>query len=183
MTADEALERLLSGNARFVRGTPEHPRRDEARRAEQASGQTPFAVVLSCSDSRVPPEIVFDQGIGDLFVVRVAGNTAADDVTVGSIEFAVAAFDCPLLVVLGHQQCGAVKTALEVVVEGKQIGRRLGALLRPMVPVVGVADDLEAAVRENVRAQVLRLAGMFPATTAVGAEYNLRTGRVAIVSR
>jgi carbonic anhydrase len=189
MTADEALERLLAGNARFVIGTPEHPRRDEARRAEQAGGQTPVAAVLSCSDSRVPPEIVFDQGIGDLFVVRIAGNTAADDITLGSLEFAIAVLGCPLLLVLGHEECGAVKAAVDSVVHGKEVHGHLAALVRPIVGAVeevGTASPealLDAVVKENVRRQVGSLAESFPAVTVVGARYDLHTGSAAMVSR
>ena len=135
MTSDQALARILQGNERYVNGRAEGAGRDEGRRKEQADGQTPFAVILGCADSRVPPEILFDEGIGDLFVVRVAGNTAADDVTLGSLEFGIAVLGCPLLVVLGHEQCGAVKAALEVVAEGRQVGGHLGSLVRPIVPV------------------------------------------------
>ncbi len=103
---DEALERLLEGNARFVADRKlDH---DTLRREELAAGQNPFAVIIGCADSRVPPEVVFDQGLGELFVVRVAGNTAADPLVVGSVEFALTNLGCPLVVVLGHQGCGAV---------------------------------------------------------------------------
>src|SRR4051812_49823223 len=84
---DQALDNLLTGNRRFVSGHPEQPRRDDVRRAEQAEGQTPYAIILGCADSRVPPEIIFDEGIGDLFSVRVAGNTSPADVVLGSIEY------------------------------------------------------------------------------------------------
>ena len=189
MTADEALERLLAGNARFVSGTPEHPRRDEARRAEQAGGQTPVAAVLSCSDSRVPPEIVFDQGIGDLFVVRIAGNTAADDITLGSLEFAIAVLGCPLLLVLGHEECGAVKATVDSVVHSKEVHGHLAALVRPIVGAVDAVRTaspealLDAVVKENVHRQVGSLAESFPAVTVVGARYDLHTGSAAVVSR
>ena len=108
ISADEALRLLKEGNSRYVDGKPQHPRQDRARRAlTAAQGQHPLAAVLTCSDSRVPAEIIFDQGIGDLFVVRVAGNVAATD-EIGSIEYAVDHLATPLVVVLGHTQCGAV---------------------------------------------------------------------------
>ena len=189
MTADEALARLLEGNERYASGTAEGPGRDEHRRTEQADGQTPFAVILGCADSRVPPEIVFDQGIGDLFDVRVAGNTAADDVTLGSLEFAVAVLRVPLLVVLGHETCGAVKAAVDSVVERTGVYGHLVHLVRPIVPAVEAAqatqpgDLVDAAVKENVRRQVAALAQTFPIATVVGAQYGLHSGRVEIVSR
>jgi len=180
VTADEALRRLLDGNERYAIGRAEAPRRDEQRRTEQARGQTPFAVILGCADSRVPPEIVFDQGIGDLFTIRVAGNTAADDVTLGSIEFAVDVLACPLLLVLGHEKCGAVSAALEAVVEGKHPGGHLDALVRPIMPVLGSERSLDAAVSENVRRQVAQLSQTFPAAQVVGARYAF-SGRVTLV--
>ena len=183
MTADEALQRLLEGNERFADGRAEAPRRDERRRREQAEGQTPFAVILGCSDSRVPPEILFDQGIGDIFVIRVAGNTAADDVTLGSIEFGVSVLGCPLLLVLGHEGCGAVKAALDAFAEGEDPSGHLGALVRPIIPVVNHEGDLGAVVNENVRRQVTELSRTFPGVAVVGARYDLHTGHVEVVSR
>jgi carbonic anhydrase len=102
-----ALQRLQIGNERFAAGCPTHPRQDELQRVALLNGQHPFAAILGCSDSRVPPEILFDQGIGDLFVVRTAGNIL-DDVVVGSLEYAVEHLGVSLVVVLGHQECGAV---------------------------------------------------------------------------
>ena len=180
MTSEEALARLLEGNERFAAGRPEAPRRDERRRREQAEGQTPFAVVLACSDSRVPPEIVFDQGIGDLFVIRVAGNTAADDVALGSIEFGVGVLGCPLLLVLGHEGCGAVKAAFDAVAEGEHPGGHLGALVRPIMPIVNHERDLGAVVNENVRRQVTELSRTFPGADTVGARYDF-SGQVVLL--
>lgn len=182
MTGDEALERLLEGNRRFVAGTPEHPRQDAQRRAEQAEGQTPFAVILGCSDSRVPPEVVFDQGVGDLFVVRVAGNTAADQLTLGSIEFGVSVLECPLLLVLGHEKCGAVTAAVDTIVKGQRPGGRLDTLVDPIAPAVE-GPDVTRAVDENVRRQASTLASTFPTAAVVGTVYSLATGGVSIVSR
>jgi carbonic anhydrase len=180
VTADEALQRLIGGNVRYAGGRPEGPGRDERRRTEQADGQTPFAVILSCSDSRVPPEILFDQGIGDLFVIRVAGNTAADDVTLGSLEYGVNVIGCPLLLVLGHEKCGAVTAAVDAVVKDERPVGHLAALIDPILPAVE-GQDLDAAVKENVRRQVRSLADMFTGVTVLGAEYGLRTGRVELL--
>src|SRR5437867_9158469 len=113
IAAEEALERLRQGNRRFISGTRlSADGTNEFRRAEIAANQEPFAVVLGCSDSRVPAEFVFDQGLGDLFVIRVAGNIVAPS-QIGSVEFAVERFGTPLVVVLGHSQCGAIVAALE----------------------------------------------------------------------
>src|SRR6478735_12734446 len=109
----EALQRLREGNARFVANQPRNAQLvDHSRRADLVSGQWPFAIVLGCSDSRVPAELVFDQGIGDLFVIRVAGNIVAPS-QIGSVEFAVERFGVPLVVVLGHSRCGAIDATLE----------------------------------------------------------------------
>jgi carbonic anhydrase len=188
VTADEALARLLDGNKRYVEGRPEGPGRDEGRRKQQAEGQTPFAVILGCADSRVPPEVVFDQGIGDLFVVRVAGNTAADEMTLGSLEFAVLVLHCPLLMVLGHEKCGAVSATVDSVVGGNELHGHIAALAHPIAPAVEAArrthsDDLvDAAVKENVRQQVATLTKTFAATSVVGAQYGLHSGAVEVVS-
>ncbi|GAU69760.1 putative carbonic anhydrase [Streptomyces sp. NBRC 110611] len=107
---DDAFEMLITGNQRFVTGTPEHPNQDAARRAETAPAQSPFAVMFGCSDSRLAAEIIFDQGLGDLFVVRTAGHVVGSEV-LGSIEYGVSVLDCPLVVVLGHDSCGAIAAA------------------------------------------------------------------------
>ncbi|WP_133916354.1 carbonic anhydrase [Streptomyces sp. NBC_00582] len=112
-----ALDALLSGNERFVAGTPSHPNQDAARRAELAPGQEPFAVILGCSDSRLAAEIIFDRGLGDLFVVRTAGHVLGAEV-LGSVEYATAVLGCRLVVVLGHDSCGAVAAARAAVENG-----------------------------------------------------------------
>ncbi|GAX57744.1 carbonic anhydrase [Streptomyces olivochromogenes] len=109
-TPDDAFEMLLAGNHRFVTGSPEHPNQDAARRAETAPAQNPFAVLFGCSDSRLAAEIIFDQGLGDLFVVRNAGHVVGAE-ALGSIEYGVSVLDCPLVVVLGHDSCGAIAAA------------------------------------------------------------------------
>ncbi|MFN0151744.1 MAG: carbonic anhydrase [bacterium] len=116
VSAEEALKELITGNGRFVTGTPSHVNQDSARRQALAGGQKPHAIILSCSDSRVPPEILFDRGLGDVFVVRVAGNVLSD-VATASIEYAVEHLGAPLIVVMGHESCGAVKAALTLKAE------------------------------------------------------------------
>jgi carbonic anhydrase len=111
-SADQALAKLIDGNKRYARNKEQHPDETLARRRELVAEQHPFAVILSCADSRVPPELVFDQGLGDLFVIRVAGNIADDDV-LGSIEYALEHLHTKLIVVLGHEKCGAVSAAVE----------------------------------------------------------------------
>jgi len=194
---DQALTRLLDGNGRFVTGKLVHPGRDDVRRAEQAEGQTPFAVIVGCSDSRVPPEIIFDEGIGDLFPVRVAGNTAADDIVVGSIEYAVAVLNCVLVLVLGHEECGAIKATIDLVTKGKQVPGHISGVVQPIVPAVEAvkstpADQLlDAAIRENVRRTVAHLQSSTPILAdavqsgklkVAGAEYALHSGKVALVT-
>ncbi|WP_026120470.1 carbonic anhydrase [Nocardiopsis potens] len=109
-TPDEAFETLMAGNRRFVGGAPAHPNQDAARRAETAPAQNPFAVMFGCSDSRLAAEIIFDRGLGDLFVVRTAGHVVGSEV-LGSVEYGASMLDCPLVVVLGHDSCGAVAAA------------------------------------------------------------------------
>src|SRR5262249_55343126 len=115
MNADEALKDLMDGNERFVKGKALNPRQSPADFSKLAQGQIPDAVVVGCADSRVPPEILFDQGVGDLFVIRVAGNVidGAGPTVKGSVAYAVVALGAPLVMVLGHSECGAVKAALE----------------------------------------------------------------------
>ncbi|MET8768058.1 carbonic anhydrase [Streptomyces sp. NPDC004658] len=116
-TPREAFELLLNGNQRFVAGTPEHPNQDATRRAEIAPSQQPFAVLFGCSDSRLAAEIIFDRGLGDLFVVRTAGHVVGAEV-LGSIEYGVDVLGCPLVVVLGHDSCGAVGAACAALEDG-----------------------------------------------------------------
>lgn len=193
---DEAIARLKAGNERFVSGKVEHPRRDDVRRAEQAEHQTPFAAVLGCADSRVPPEIVFDEGVGDLFVVRVAGNTGGDDIVLGSIEYAAAVLKSVLIVVLGHEECGAVKAAVAQVTKGTQVPGHIGAFVQPIVPAVEAVKTtppdqlLDAAIKQNVHQTVGLLQSSQPVLAplvqsgklkVVGAEYKLHSGQVEFV--
>jgi carbonic anhydrase len=191
--ADEALARLTAGNARFRDGQPTRPNQDAARRLETAAhGQQPFAVVLSCADSRVPAEVVFDQGIGDLFVIRVAGNVAGVDET-ASVEYGTEHLGATVCVVLGHTSCGAVKAALD----GAKLDGDLAKLIAEVTPAAertkkaapSLTGDalLTAAVEANVwlsienlfhRSEVLRARVSSGELRVVGAVYDLTTGEV-----
>ena len=198
ISADEALERLRQGNGRFVASlNSSEALSSPVRRNELVATQAPFAIILGCSDSRVPAEIVFDQGVGDLFVIRVAGNVVAPS-QVGSVEFAAERFGTRLVVVLGHSECGAIQATLE------ELGRpsadqspNLRSIVNRIRPAVeplfetGLAASpdalMNAAVRANIRAstnhlrhgsRVLEQLGQQQNLTVVGAEYSLDTGIV-----
>ena len=189
-TADQALERLLAGNQRYVAARQEHPHQTPARRAELSGGQHPFAIVLGCADSRVPPEVIFDQGLGDLFVVRVAGNVV-DDVVLGSIEYAAAHLHTPLIVVLGHSRCGAIGAT----VAGGELEGHLPDLAAAIQPAVDRARDLpgdllDNAVVANATMVAQQLRSSEPVLSelvhagklkVVAARYDLDTGIVAPV--
>ncbi|HSO97149.1 MAG TPA: carbonic anhydrase [Acidimicrobiia bacterium] len=190
-----AIRRLQAGNRRFVAGRTKALGRFDARRAELVEGQAPFAIILGCSDSRVPPEIVFDEGLGDLFLVRVAGNTGAEPLVIGSIEYAASILGSVLVMVLGHDDCGAVKAAVDVATKGTVLPGNLMSVAQPIVPAVQAvrsqpADALvEAAIHENVRqtvsalGRVQLLADLVTANklTIVGAEYRLKSGKVDLI--
>jgi carbonic anhydrase len=169
LTPQQALELLKKGNAQFMQGGPARPLLGKERRLEIARGQAPMAVLVSCSDSRVPPELLFGRGLGELFIVRNAGNTV-DTVAEGSIEYAVAELGVPLIVVMGHERCGAVDAAVSVVENQTTFPGSIGQMIEPIIPAVlkaraglekGKAPThdvlLDAAVRENVRRVVARL--------------------------
>jgi carbonic anhydrase len=197
LTADVALARLREGNARFAGDRALAPARlHPARRAELVQGQAPFAIILGCSDSRVPAELVFDQGFGDLFVIRVAGNIVASS-QVGSVEFAAARFGTRLVVVMGHSQCGAVYATLDDLLgRAPATSRNLRSILDRLRPSVepllrdGPADPealTAAAIRANIAASVEHLRHGSPlledlirdeGLRIVGAEYSLESGRV-----
>src|SRR5687767_13015274 len=157
----EALERLRQGNQRFVSGVRSSDMlASQTRRTELAAGQEPFAIILGCSDSRVPAEIVFDQGLGDLFVIRVAGNIVASS-QIGSVEFAAERFGTPLVVVLGHSQCGAILATLEELMRPRETqSRYLRSIvdrIRPSVEVLLATElrhDSDALVRQAIRTNV-----------------------------
>jgi carbonic anhydrase len=193
---DAVLARLLEGNQRFVRGQLLHPGRRPEDFAALAEGQAPLAIIVACADSRVAPELVFDQGIGELFVVRVAGNavSGAGPIVKGSIEFAVAELGAKLIMVLGHSQCGAVKAAIEHIDANDVLPgsiRELVDLIRPAAAEVRgkPGDTLTNAIKANVKLGVERLRGLDPiiakvVTTGnvkvVGATYDLKTGAVEV---
>ena len=190
MSAQEALKKLAAGNQQYVAGRMTHPNQTPECRARVAEGQHPFAIILSCSDSRVPPEVIFDQGLGDLFTVRVAGNIA-EPATIGSIEYAAEHLGSPLLVVLGHSRCGAVEAAAK---RGETPGHiaDIIAAIRPAVErAKGMpGDPVDNAVRANVRMVVEQLKSSQPVLfhlveegklQIVGAYYDLDTGKVDIL--
>jgi carbonic anhydrase len=207
LTADQALQRLKDGNRKFMAEAPDqtaaaaqmdNPRLNHERRLEIAQGQTPFAVLVSCSDSRVPPELLFGRGLGELFIVRNAGNTV-DTVALGSIEYAVAQLGVPLVLVLGHERCGAVDAALSVVEKNATFPGSIGQMIEPIIPAALQAKNaaptnadreqvLDMAVRENVKRTVTRLRSasepilMDPLKGGklkiVGARYDLDDGSV-----
>lgn len=154
-TPDQALAALMEGNRHYVAGRPRHPDQRLSRRVEVSREQHPFAIILGCADSRVPPELVFDQGLGDLFVVRVAGNIASDDV-MGSIEFAAQQFGTPLVMVLGHARCGAVTATLGAIDRGTEVPGHITSLvaaIRPVAQQVGpvAGDRVETVVSRHAR--------------------------------
>jgi carbonic anhydrase len=155
MTPAAALERLLAGNQRFVTGEPLHPNQDAGRRAALAPGQKPFAVLFGCSDSRLAAEIIFDQGLGDLFVIRTAGHVVGPEV-LGSIEYAVANLDVPLVAVLGHDSCGAIAASLAALRSGAMPGGYVRDVVERVIPSVlavrdPAAQDSDVPVAEHTR--------------------------------
>jgi carbonic anhydrase len=195
LTPAEALQLLKDGNAEFLHDRPFHAATGAARRLEIAKAQHPFAILVGCSDSRVPPELLFGRGLGELFIVRVAGNTV-DRTALGSIEYAVEHLGVPLIVVLGHERCGAVAAACSVVKEGAVFPGAIGEMVEPIVPaVLSIAnrdgDLVDNAVRANVRRVVSRLlsSGEIVETAVhegrllvVGARYDLDDGYVDFFS-
>ncbi|WP_243073530.1 carbonic anhydrase [Microbacterium sp. SS28] len=167
-TPQKVWDEMLRGNARFVAGAPEHPRQDVERRHELASGQTPRAAVFGCSDSRLAAEIIFDKGLGDLFVVRNAGQVMSASV-IGSLEYAVAVLDVPLIVILGHDACGAVRAAVDSTsLEAPALPANIWRQIAPIVPAArrvlraehGPVDPevvLEHVGREHLRDTVAEL--------------------------
>ncbi|WP_123688921.1 carbonic anhydrase [Allostella humosa] len=192
MTPLEALELLRAGNHAFLSDAPLRPALDRASRLRLAAGQSPFAAYVSCSDSRVPPELLFGRGLGELFIIRNAGNTL-DTAAIGSLEFAVSVLGVPLIVVMGHEACGAVQAAVSVVQKNARFSGSIGKMIQPIIPAVLEADlapgaDIEAAVLQNVRRVVRELREeaspilLAPQATGalivVGAYYRLGSGEV-----
>ncbi len=188
---DAALKRLMDGNQRFVQQNGTHPDQSKARIKEVAQAQHPFAALLCCADSRVPPEILFDEGIGDLFDIRVAGNIVTDEV-LGSLEYAVGILNTPLIMVLGHERCGAVTAA----VQGEPLPGHIGSFVKAIKPVLsktkGEASDdpVDKAVIANVQYQVQKLKQNSTILSQrlsegklkiVGGRYDLDTGEVGLI--
>lgn len=190
LSPDQALKKLIAGNQRFVRQQPQYPHQSKARLREVAEAQHPFATVLSCADSRVPAEILFDQGIGDIFDVRIAGNISTP-AAIGSIEYAVALLGTPVLMVLGHERCGAVTAAVENKPLPGEIGTFVEAILPAVDRVKGQPGDLvDNAVVANVRYQIEQLQRspllkerlQSGKLKIVGSRYDLDTGTVKMIA-
>jgi len=199
--ADQALEWLMQGNQRYVQGSPLRVHQGLPQCTQLVEKQTPFAVILGCSDSRVPSEIVFDQGVGDLFVIRTAGHRV-DDIAIASVEYAVRQLNARLIMVLGHQNCGAITAAMAMptAVEpwhaaGAVATNHIPRLLSKLQDVVTRSKDLpgdhiENAVRENVRtvihilseqSSILQEALFLDGLKIVGAYYSLETGKIELI--
>ena len=191
----EAIQRLIAGNKRFAEDKPQHPHQAHDWRTALAKAQKPFAVVLGCSDSRVPPELVFDQGLGDLFVIRVAGNIAEED-AIGSVEYAVDHLNVRLVVILGHSSCGAVSAALDHLSDPAEEPSEIVSLLYRIEPALaGIRKDLSReaqvaeAVKRNVDLAVRRLSRVPDMRKSlkegrvkiVGAVYDMTSGKVEIL--
>ena len=194
LSPDAALKRLMDGNSRYVTGVS---RRHDFKHEREAlvGGQNPYAAVLSCADSRIAPEYAFDSGRGDLFVCRVAGNFANDD-TIASLEYSVAVLGAPLILVLGHDSCGAVDATIKSLKDGKPLPGHIPSLVAAIAPAVKAVsqqrgDVLDNAIRQNVIDTVARLKSATPILSAaleqnklkvVGGIYRLASGKVNLLS-
>lgn len=193
-SADEALDKLMAGNARYARGETRE-RKFSKTRADLAMKQKPFAIVLSCADSRVAPELLFDQSRGDLFVVRVAGNFVNVD-GLASIEYAVKFLDSSLIMVLGHSACGAVDAAIKTLQDHAQLPGHLPELIGAITPAVEAAKQQEGnllnnSIKQNVKLNVEKLRNSPPIVSeyvaqrgvkVVGGLYDLETGKVGLLA-
>ncbi|HEX7387512.1 MAG TPA: carbonic anhydrase [Castellaniella sp.] len=191
---DKAIERLIQGNQRYVSGKTRNHDLVHERRV-LVSGQNPYAAILGCADSRVSPEYAFDSGLGDLFVTRVAGNFVNDDI-LGSLEYSVAVLGVPVILVLGHEKCGAVDAAVKAVTHGEKFPGQIQSLVAAITPAVQRLDPqkpglLEAAIEQNVRDSMADLAStsdiIAKAVQArklkiIGGVYRLKTGKVSLIS-
>jgi len=185
ITPDEALNQLLEGNKRFIENKRKNPNQSMARIQEVAQGQAPFAAILSCADSRVPAEIIFDQGFGDLFVVRNAGNVATPE-EIGSLEFGTLVLGAKVLIVIGHKNCGAVKATIA----GNAVPGQIGSILDAIKPAIKPNQTLEESIISNVKLGMSRLQAS-PVISQlikdgklkiVGGYYDLDTGMVKVVA-
>jgi carbonic anhydrase len=173
---NEALQTLLDGNKRFAAMEQTHPNQDRTRRDEVKAGQKPFAVIVGCSDSRIPPEILFDQGIGDLFIIRLAGNIV-DDTALGSIEYAVDHLGTRLVVVLGHSKCGAVTATAK----GGEVPGHIGSIVKLIAPALDRIKDkpgdlVDNAIRENARLVAATISSSKPIL-----EEMVKEGKIAVI--
>jgi carbonic anhydrase len=191
ITGEQALQNLMEGNARYASGNASHPDQSVERRSELIAGQHPFAVIVGCSDSRVPPEVIFDQGLGDIFVIRTAGQVL-DDVAIGSIEYAVEHLAVPLVIVLGHDSCGAVTAT----VMGGEAEGHLDSIVNFIEPAVNDASEMGSAsdllnnsIDNNVYNIVDELKDSQPILSEkvengelliVGARYHLESGEIEV---
>lgn len=185
ITPDEALNQLLEGNRRFIDNKRKSPNQTMTRVQEVAQGQAPFAAILSCADSRVPAEIIFDQGFGDLFVVRNAGNVATSE-EIGSLEFGTLVLGAKVLMVIGHQNCGAVKATIA----GNAVPGQISSILDAIKPAIKPNQTLEESIISNVKFVISRLQAS-PVISQlvkegklkiVGSYYNLETGMIKVVA-
>ncbi len=190
MKYEEALQKLLEGNKRFAERHMSHPDQTIERQIKILQGQHPFAAILGCSDSRIPPEIIFDQGLGDLFIIRVAGNIL-DDIIIGSIEYAVEHLDVNLVMVMGHSNCGAIRATIS----GSEVSLNTGYIVKSLLPVVEKARELQGDIYENTtKLNIMETVEKLKTTPPVldkvvekgqvkivGAYYNLETGLVELL--
>jgi len=191
---DESLQKLMNGNKRYVEGKLATKDLGDTKRKELSKGQKPFAIVIACSDSRVPPELLFDQGLGDIFVIRVAGNVV-DPIALGSVEYGTEHLHSPLIFILGHTKCGAVTATLEA--KGEPEGN-IGAIIKKIQPAAATAkkkggskdEILEAAIQENVKnvyKDLMNKSKIIPELAhegklkIVAGEYDITTGKVAMI--
>ncbi len=190
--AENPLQRLVEGNERYMHSTTSYAKDWDIKRSSLIQKQTPFAVIVCCSDSRVPPEIIFDQSLGDLFVIRIAGNVV-DDFALGSIEYALSVLNAPLIMVLGHAKCGAVEAALT----GAKFDNHIQNIVRAIEPAVKSVKDepaderLEKAIKANVRNVIAQIKSAQPTIAPlvlknsvhiVGGYYKLDSGRVELIN-
>ncbi|MBE9142498.1 carbonic anhydrase [Planktothrix mougeotii] len=185
ITPEKALETLMLGNERFMENKPKHPNQNRERMKEVTAGQKPFAAILGCADSRVPAEIIFDQGLGDIFVVRNAGNVVTPE-EMGSLEFGALELGIKTIMILGHQKCGAVKATLD----GNSVPGQIGSIIDAIKPSIKGKPTWEEAVTANVKLQITKLKSS-PVITqliandklkVVGGFYELETGKVKLIT-
>lgn len=195
LTPQQAWEKLTQGNLRFIQGNTEHPNQDGARRESLVTGQEPFAVIFGCSDSRLAAEIIFDVGLGDVFVVRTAGHVL-DPASLGSLEFAVDILNIPLIVILGHDSCGAVTAAIQAKESGNMPKGFVRDLVEHIIPSVFAAEsanitDVNGTVVEHVKQTTSRLVDLSSIietaiaegrTAVAGVAYKLAEGEAQLVS-